>query len=52
MQAVAGVLFAVGQVDERRLADVVVREPRVPRLGGHDGLRARRQRRVPTVIRS
>ena len=46
VQAVGGVAGQVVQVDERRLAEVVVGEVEVADLGGDDRLDRRRQRRV------
>src|SRR5690606_8993082 len=46
VDAVAGVLVRVVQVDQGRLAQVVVRQLQVPHLGGDHGLGAGRQRGV------
>ena len=44
VQAVAGVVLEVVEVDQRRLAEVVVGELEVADLGGDDRLGAGRQR--------
>ena len=46
VQPVAGVVLEVAEVHQRGLAEVVVGELEVADLGRHDGLDARRQRRV------
>lgn len=46
MHAFGGVVLQVMQVDQRRLAQVVVREVKVADLGAQHGLRRCRQRRV------
>jgi hypothetical protein len=52
VQPVARVVLEVVEVDQRRLAEVVVGQLEVADLGGDDRLRARRQRRVANGQRS